>query len=178
MMIVRPLAFVAIAATLAVTAPKYLPGLVAGSADRQETGQDGVDTPSVALVKADPASSGHIVKANAAGHFAGRFRLNGKTIDAMIDTGATFVALNEETARRLGISPDKLRYRFQVSTANGTAQAARVVLNSVEIGTVRVRNVDALVLRDTSLDSVLIGMSFMRKLSTWTVEGDQMRLVN
>ena len=38
------------------------------------------------------------------GHFSGEFKLNGRSVDALIDTGATLVAINLSTARRIGIS--------------------------------------------------------------------------
>lgn len=43
--------------------------------------------------------------ADGRGHFIGDFQLNGRTVTALIDTGATVVALNRSTARRIGISP-------------------------------------------------------------------------
>jgi aspartyl protease family protein len=63
-------------------------------------------------------------------------------------------------------------------TANGKVKAARVQLKSIEIGTVAVRNVDALVVRGKQLNFPLIGMSFMKKLSSYTADGDEMRLIN
>jgi aspartyl protease family protein len=96
----------------------------------------------------------------------------------MVDTGATFVTMNEADARSLGYGGNDLRFRYEVMTANGKVKAARVILKSVEIGTVQVRNVDALVVRGKQLQFPLIGMSFMKKLSSYSAENDEMRLVN
>jgi aspartyl protease family protein len=57
-------------------------------------------------------------------------------------------------------------------------KAARIKLKTVEIGTVAVRNVDALVVRGKQLSFPLIGMSFMQKLSSYSAQDDEMRLVN
>lgn len=171
MLVMRSLIILGIVAGAAIEIPKYLPS---DGASTDPVGRQ----PHVDKVALAPAKAGFTLKADAAGHFQSRFRLNGKAIEGMIDTGATFVAMNEETARSIGLGGSKLHFRYEVETANGRAQAARVVLSSIEIGSIRVRNVDALVLRDTSLNSVLIGMSFMKKLSSWKVEAGQMQLVN
>ncbi|RYD94719.1 MAG: TIGR02281 family clan AA aspartic protease [Sphingomonadales bacterium] len=120
----------------------------------------------------------YTLKANEGGHFAGRFRINGKPVDSMIDTGATFVTLSETTARSLGYGGNELNFRYEVSTANGKVKAARINLKSVEIGTVAVRNVDAMVIRGKTLDFPLIGMSFLKKLSGYRAENDELKLLN
>lgn len=118
-----------------------------------------------------------VLKAGPGGHYSASFRMNGKQVDGMIDTGATVVAINETTARRLGYSAASLDFRYPVSTANGSTQAAHVVLDRIEIGSVRVRDVDALVLRDKQLSSSLIGMSFLKKLKSYAVKDNTLRLV-
>jgi aspartyl protease family protein len=135
------------------------------------------EAPEVMVVSADNARS-YVLKSNEHGHFEGKFRLNGKAMHSLVDTGATFVTLNEADARSLGYGGNDLRFRYEVNTANGKVKAARVTLKSVEIGTVQVRNVDALVIRGKALNAPLIGMSFMKKLSSYSAEHDQMRLVN
>jgi aspartyl protease family protein len=96
----------------------------------------------------------------------------------MVDTGATFVTMNESDARSLGYGGNDLTFKYEVMTANGKIKAARVLLRSIEIGTVSVRNVDALVVRGKQLTNPLVGMSFMKKLSSYSAENNQMRLVN
>lgn len=125
-----------------------------------------------------PVGRSYVLKSGPEGHFEGKFRLNGKPLNALVDTGATFVTLNESTARNLGYGGNDLRFRYEVSTANGKVKAARVMLKSVEIGTIQVRNVDALVIRDKSLKSILIGMSFMRKLESYSSNNEELQLVN
>jgi aspartyl protease family protein len=120
----------------------------------------------------------YVLKSNEQGHFEGKFRLNGKSMQAMVDTGATFVTLNESDARNLGYGGNDLRFRYEVTTANGKVKAARVMLKSIEIGTVQVRNVDALVVRGKTLRFPLIGMSFMKRLSSYSAQDDEMRLFN
>ena len=49
---------------------------------------------------------------------------------------------------------------------------------SIEIGTVSVRNVDAMVIRGKDLAYPLIGMSFLKKLSGYRAENDELKLLN
>lgn len=116
------------------------------------------------------------LEADQTGHFQGDFMLNGRTVHGLVDTGATFVAMNESTARQLGFTGNSLDFRYAVNTANGPAQAARVTLDRVEIGGVRAQGVEAFVLQDQSLDGTLIGMSFLRKLKSYSVENGRMVL--
>jgi aspartyl protease family protein len=120
----------------------------------------------------------YVLKANEQGHFAGRFRINGKPVDSLIDTGATFVTMSESTARNLGYGGNDLSFRYEVVTANGKVKAARINLKSIDIGTVSVRNVDAMVIRGRTLDFPLIGMSFLKKLSGYRAENDELKLIN
>jgi aspartyl protease family protein len=119
----------------------------------------------------------YTLRANDQGHFAGRFRINGKPMDALIDTGATFVTMSETTARNLGYGGNELSFRHEVATANGKVKAARIRLKSIEIGTVAVRDVDAMVIRGKVLETPLIGMSYLRKLSSYRADDGKLELI-
>jgi aspartyl protease family protein len=116
------------------------------------------------------------MEADGRGHFIGEFRLNGRAAEAMIDTGASAVAINRSTARRIGLSPANSDFIHPVSTANGTTHAAQVLINRIEIGGIAVRDVPALVLEDTALSGTLIGMSFLSKLRRYQVENGRLFL--
>jgi aspartyl protease family protein len=108
------------------------------------------------------------------------FVLDGSVNDAptrfLFDTGATSVVLTRESAARAGIRLDGLAYTVPVSTANGRTTAAAVRLDSLAIGTIRVRRVDALVAQEGVLRSNLLGMTFLDRLHSWRVEGDRLIL--
>lgn len=112
------------------------------------------------------------------GHFSADFRINGRNVKGLIDTGATYVAINESTARHLGLRLSKSDYRHQVRTANGTTDAALVDLDRMQIGAISVENVEAFVLDDKALSATLIGMSFMSKLQSYRVHNNRMELLN
>ncbi|WP_420407601.1 TIGR02281 family clan AA aspartic protease [Hoeflea sp.] len=112
------------------------------------------------------------------GHFSENFRVNGHHIRGLIDTGATYVALNVSTARSLGLGLTNSDFRYEVSTANGKTSAALVVLERMEVGSITVRDVEAFVLADEALTKTLIGMSFMSKLKSYHVKGNRLELIN
>jgi aspartyl protease family protein len=116
------------------------------------------------------------LQADAQGHYSGDFRINGRQAQGLIDTGATYVALNESFARRLGYTGNQLDFRYSVNTANGTTKAAHVILDRVEIGGIRVRDVEAFVLKDDALSFTLVGMSFLRKLASYSVADGSLSL--
>jgi aspartyl protease family protein len=104
------------------------------------------------------------------GHFVTDFRLNGRSVAAMVDTGATLVAVNTSTARRIGIKLVPSDFKYTVKTANGTVAAAAAVIDEVTIGRITIDNVQAAVLPDRALDGTLVGMSFLGQLRSFNVE--------
>ena len=94
----------------------------------------------------------------------------------MIDTGASVVAMNRTTARRVGVSPANSEFIHPVNTANGTVNAASARLDRLEIGGIVVRDVQAVVLDDNALSGTLIGMSFLNSLRRYRVENARLFL--
>lgn len=115
--------------------------------------------------------------ADSSGHFSGEFRLNGQRVEGMIDTGATVVALNRSTARRIGISPAQMDFVQKVDTANGLARAALVTIDRLQIGQISVNDVQAVVMDDTALSGTLIGMNFLSRLGKYQVENGTLLMV-
>lgn len=124
------------------------------------------------------APSGRRVRldADARGHFRADFRLNGRTVPAMVDTGATVVAINRSTARRIGLSLAASDFSLAVETANGRTRAAGAVIDRLEIGRIELRDVPAMVLDDEALSGTLIGMSFLARLKRFQVENGALTL--
>jgi clan AA aspartic protease (TIGR02281 family) len=116
-----------------------------------------------------------IIYAGPHGHFLVEAVVNGEPIDFMVDTGATHVVLTLEDARKLGFTPNRLRFTQQFSTANGTVGAAPVELREVRIGQLRLFDLDAWV-NGGPLGISLLGMSFLRSLDSYEVAGDRLIL--
>lgn len=111
------------------------------------------------------------------GHFTADFRLNGRPVSAMVDTGATLVAINASTARRIGIALRPADFRYKVETANGPTKAASATINSLQIGRIALDNVQAVVLQDKALNGTLIGMSFLGRLGKFEVKNGTLTMV-
>lgn len=104
------------------------------------------------------------------GHFTGDFKINGRRINSLIDTGATLVAINRTTARRIGLKLKASDFKHRINTANGITKGAAVTIKSLQIGRIFVKNVQGVVLDDRALDGTLIGMSFLSRLNKFYVE--------
>jgi aspartyl protease family protein len=176
-MFLRNLLLLAVAAAALSQIPSFL-GLTEQQHAKAPVPSGVAKAAAIAVIPAKlPAASGTAaLAADASGHYRGSFRINGKPVEGMVDTGATSVAINESTARRLGFSGNALDFRYEVSTANGKTRAAFVMLDRVELDDIRVRDVQAAVLKDDALSSTLIGMSFLKKLSSFSVQDGALRM--
>lgn len=123
--------------------------------------------PQVSTTSAYASGRDVVLEADSRGHYIGTFRINGRKIDGMIDTGASAVAFNRSTANRLGVAVSPGMFKHRISTANGTVKAAKVKLRTMELKSIRVRDVEAFVLEDKSLGGMLVGMTFLNRLESF-----------
>jgi aspartyl protease family protein len=111
-----------------------------------------------------------IVSRRLNGEFAVAGKVNGARVTFLFDTGASVVVLTAADARRAGIDTSGLSFDVPVTTANGAAMAAEVRLDSIAVGPIVMRNVSALVARPSALEESLLGMSFLERLKSYSVE--------
>lgn len=116
------------------------------------------------------------VDRNANGDFNVRVQVNGASLPMMIDTGASSVVLTVDAARTAGLPVDLLKYDITIETAKGRSFAAAVVLDRIRIGNIVERRVPALVVRRGDLRMSLLGMSFLQRLDSFELRGQQMVL--
>lgn len=90
--------------------------------------------------------------------------INGQQVQFLVDTGATWIAMNAHQARSLGINFRYLGKRSHVSTANGVVPVYRVTLAKVRVGEIELTNVAAGVLEGSSPQQVLLGNSFLNRV--------------
>jgi aspartyl protease family protein len=111
-----------------------------------------------------------IVNRRLGGEFVVPATIAGTRVAMLFDTGATTVVLRAEDAERVGLDTRALAFDVDVVTANGAAKAAETVLDRVAIGPIVARNVAALIARKGALGQSLLGMSFLERLQSYSVE--------
>jgi aspartyl protease family protein len=124
----------------------------------------------------DSTISTLVLKGSPNGLFLTTARINGVPVQAVVDTGASAVAINRVEAARMGIdyaSGTRVVYR----TANGPAAAWQVTLGSVQVGEIVVSNVSAAVLDGgpEQLPTVLLGSTFLQHVEIQRV-GDTLTI--
>jgi len=87
--------------------------------------------------------------------------INGRSVPVIVDTGANIVALNSVQARTLGVDYSS-GAPARVETASGTVDAWLVTLGSVDVGGIRVENVQASVVEGDFPATILLGMTYLR----------------
>ena len=87
--------------------------------------------------------------------------INGRTMPALVDTGANLVALSSKHAQALSIDY-KTGFQSQVETASGMVGAWLITLRSVSVGGIRVQNVQATVVDGNFPSTILLGMSYLK----------------
>lgn len=101
------------------------------------------------------------LRANSLGHYVAGGQLNGHPVEFLVDTGATAVAVSARTAEAAGLAPGRPR---PVVTANGTVTAYDTVVDTLDLGAIRMHNVTASITPGMFDHQVLLGMSFLADL--------------
>ena len=90
----------------------------------------------------------------------------------MLDTGATGVAIGTAVANELGLKRGR---RIATRTANGIAASYLTTLDTVSVGGISVRNVDATIAPGLRGEEILLGMSFLKNIE-FSQRGDTLIL--
>lgn len=124
-----------------------------------------------------PRSSGGEVRLGRSGdsHFYADTNIDGTNIRMMVDSGASIIALTRRDAEAIGIDVDRLPIGGMARTAGGEVPMRTVMLDSVEVDGLEVRQVQAAVI-DTDMGVSLLGQSYLSQLDAVNVEGDTMTL--
>ena len=113
------------------------------------------------------------IEADGRGMFRSGGKVNGVTMQFVVDTGATFVALGRGDAQRVGLDLTRAE-PIVLQTANGVARGWKLPLDSVSVGGVTLRNVEGVV-HAADLPVALLGMSFLNRMEMRR-EGSTMQL--
>lgn len=147
------------------------------SVDRQAKRKPQIQSVTTAPQTTSTGGKVRIPKNPRDGQFWTDGQVNNRSVKFLIDTGASAIALTPEDARRSGINPRRLDYDIRINTANGEGRAASVTLDSVRIGNIRVKNVEAMVVED-GLSVSLLGMTYLGQIEKIEVTPEMMILDN
>ena len=99
------------------------------------------------------------------GFFTTKGMINGTSVEFLVDTGASAIAINSLMARRLGIQYKLDGTTTRVETASGTVPAYSIKLKRVKVGDITLKNVAALVIEGNDPGTPLLGMSYLGQLN-------------
>jgi len=107
---------------------------------------------------------------NRSGHYVGTGSINGHKAVFLLDTGATYVAVPERIASRLGLEKGR---RIPISTANGKSIGYQTHIKELNIGEIRLYNIKAII--TPNLEEILLGMSVLKQLE-FTQRGNELTI--
>lgn len=109
------------------------------------------------------------------GHYYLQLKVNGTPVDFLVDTGASQIVLSHADAEKIGIDLKELNYFGRALTANGEVRTAPTTLESLVLGPFQDRNVSAWV-NEGELDKSLLGMDFLNRFESFSLQNGQMIL--
>jgi aspartyl protease family protein len=101
------------------------------------------------------------------GHYRAEVFINGVKVPAMVDTGATGVAISQPLAQQLHLQSNAA---VRANTANGVSIGYAVRLDSVRLGGIQANNVSAVIVPELG-DEILLGMSFLGRMDIRLFQG-------
>lgn len=104
--------------------------------------------------------------------FVANAEINGQIVQMLVDSGAATVVLRQSDAEKAGIDVSHMTFDTPLKTANGTSYLAPVRLKTIHVGQLTIDDVEALVAKPGTLNESLLGMSFLRRLTSYQVAGD------
>lgn len=124
-----------------------------------------------AQVAASNESSVVALQADSRGHFLTDASANNQFIRVLVDTGASMVALTAQDAQKIGLSEKDHRGVGTVSTANGVVKVVQVRIPELRLQGLTVRDVDGVIMPPRALGVTLLGMSFIKRLKSFEMQG-------
>lgn len=112
-----------------------------------------------------------IIKPDKIGMYRVDGRINNNKVSFIVDTGATFVTINQAVADKLNIDKSEAKLRGQAETGNGMIPIYVVGRNKVEVGGLVLKNIDIAVHEGKYPKQALLGMSFLKKVKIEHVSG-------
>jgi aspartyl protease family protein len=116
---------------------------------------------------AAPATHGAVaLSQNRDGGYEVVGEVDGQKVRFAIDTGASDIVLSPADARRIGIDTASLDFSRSYETANGAGHGARAVVDTLEVGPIRLSHVPVSI-NQADMSQSLLGMAFLRRLDSF-----------
>ena len=116
-----------------------------------------------------------IVRSSDDRHFRVDAIVDGAQVRFLLDTGASMVVLTGRDAQKLGFDLNKLEYTQRTETANGVGMGSPVRLREIRVGPIVVKDIRAMI-NQSPMSNSLLGMSFLERLSGYSVEDGTLTL--
>jgi aspartyl protease family protein len=98
---------------------------------------------------------------NRSGHYISSGKINRESVIFLLDTGATDVVIPEKIAQKLNL---EYGYASRANTANGVVTTYNTLIESLQLGTIEMKNVKGSINPHMDMDSILLGMSALKQL--------------
>ena len=109
------------------------------------------------------------------GHYYTTARIGNATIRAVVDTGASKIALTGADARAAGLSWDPGQVRPIARGANGEVRGIIQQVPRIDVGGIVAENVTVMIIPE-GLEITLLGQNFLAQVRKVEIEGGQMIL--
>jgi len=113
-----------------------------------------------------------VLERNRYGHYLATGQINDQSVEFLLDTGATLVAIPEHIAQQLNLKKGR---SFQSQTANGLSTSYATTIDKLTLGGIVMNNVPASISSGMDFDEILLGMSFLKHLEL-TQQGKLLRI--
>jgi len=113
------------------------------------------------VVYASDGAAEVVLLQNRQGHYIVDGKINDHWATFVVDTGATNISIPAALAEQMGL---KEGYPEKTRTASGDVVVYRIVLESVKLGAIELRNITAHINPHMNGKAVLLGMSFLKHL--------------
>jgi aspartyl protease family protein len=100
---------------------------------------------------------------------------NGVRVRFLIDTGASDTVLSPSDAANIGIDVKELDFSRVYQTANGMGRGAPYTLESLSVGPISVSPMPVSI-NEAEMNSSLLGMTFLRRLRSFEIQGRRLIL--
>ena len=100
-----------------------------------------------------------ILKRNRNGHYIFNGYVNNQKVKFLVDTGATVTSIPYNFGKSLGLQQGRA---FKVQTANGTTTAYSTELKTLNLGDIKLKNVDASLVSGMTGKEALLGMNVLK----------------